>query len=94
MAVPVDMPAAQLAHAVVEAVLYLATPHAVHEVPATAASVSVTEPAGQVAHTMLPVVGEFGVGTAATQSPAAHAVQANIILAPVTCGVGQVFAVE
>ena len=92
VAVPVDWPAAQLAQAMVDAVLYLAMPHAVHEVPATAASVSVTEPAGQVAHIMLPA--DAGVGLAATQLPAVHAVQAAVILVPVTCGVGQVFAVE
>ena len=47
-------PAAQLLHAVVEAVLILATPHAVHVVAPALVRVLVTEPALHVAHEACP----------------------------------------
>jgi len=54
MAVPVDWPASQVAQAVVEAVLYFPTSHAVQLVAPVAVSVLVTEPALHVAHELCP----------------------------------------
>ena len=42
-----DLPAAQLLHAIVEAVLIVAMPHAVHVVAPVLASVLVMDPAAQ-----------------------------------------------
>jgi hypothetical protein len=52
--VPVDLPAAQLLQAMVEAVLYLATGHSMHEVAPVEASVLVIEPAAQLVHESCP----------------------------------------
>ena len=54
IAVPVEWPASQLAQAVVEAALYFPASHAVQLVAPVLVSVSVTEPALQVAHELCP----------------------------------------
>ena len=78
---PVDLPAAQLTQAMVEAVLYLATGHAVQVVAPAFANVLVTEPGEQVAHAVV---------EDALYLPASQAVQ--VVAAELTATALPVFA--
>ena len=75
VAVPVLEPAAQLLHAMVDAVLNLATPHATHVVAPVPASVLVTDPAAQLMHEVCPAEGWY--------IPAAQAVAPRQLLVAV-----------